>query len=1116
MSRPVPTHVLAMPCLDPGERRVELELPAGLTLREIVDRSVPGLHPDEELRVALVTDRGSEVILPGCWRFVRPKPGVRVVIRLVPGKDGLRTILTVVIAVAAVAAGAWVAGAMGFAAGTTGYAVVSGLVGLGVTFLGQLLVNALIPPPKEEKPENRYTISGWRNRLDPDGAVPQIFGTMRYAPPFAARSYTQVIGDWQYVVAAFCFGYGPVQLTDFKIGETSLSEYDEVEIEVRQGLPGDDPLSLYPRQVIEENVGAELTRPLPRDDLGNVIGGEPAEEKPVVRTTGSDASGASVILAWPAGMFRMDDDGDRHAYTVSIRIEQRPVESETWLPVTTLEIQARKLEAFFRQHSWSFPSRGRWQVRLTMMTDEVDDTKLQARTAWAALQTLRPEYPLAFDQPLALAALRIKATHQLNGQLDNFTAVGAAVCLDWDHETETWTLRATSNPAALYRAALQSPANPKPVTDAGIDLAALADWHDFCRLNDLRYDRVQDSTSAALRDVLTEIAAAGRAAPRHDGARWTVTIDRPQDLIVDHISPRNSHEFRLSRRYFEPPHAVRVAFLDAENDFERAERIIKWPDFDGDPTLIEALDLPGKTRAPEVFVEATRRMLEAIHRPDGYRVIQDGAARVATRGDLVTLSHDVISRVHKAARVKAVAGQLVLLDDVVAMDDGESYAIRFRHFDSSAEPEDTVGTSEIRTVRTEAGETDFLTLEGAGLTPEVGDLIHFGPASRVDRAVVVRGVEAGENLSALLHLVDAAPEIDDILAATSVPPWSPRAGAELEGSLTAPPAPRFTLISWGYTGGGGVLVFDREISYLLVPGSSATLTTSYTVEHRIAGGEWTAVTIPAANGGGTISGYTSGNMVEMRAKAVSFDGVVGPYTAIVSFEVGAGDAPIPAALDDAAIVVTTLLGGALVQVATGSDGATTQLQLYRSTSATLDRATDATGDPIAVTPLGTFSVAVGDTTREDLISGGSMSDPGAWTLDAGWDIAAGVATHTPGTADAIDQALTATAGKWYRLGLTVAGRTAGTVTPQLTGGSDRPGAAISADGEVSDRIQAVTGNDRFELLASSDFDGSIDDVVAYLETNACLAQGTHYLWVEPQNADGVPGPLSGPFTINII
>ncbi|SEB47928.1 hypothetical protein [Rhodobacter sp. 24-YEA-8] len=225
-------------------------------------------------RVVLVTARGSAVVHPERWQSVKPREGVRVVIRLVPGKNALRAVLSIVVTVAAVAIGAWAAAALEYAVGTTGYAVTSALVGMGVSLLGSLLFNALIPPVKPEDTKPNYTLSGWRNRLDPDGAVPVVLGQTRYAPPFAARSYTEIVGDRQYVRALFVFGEGPLSLSEFRIGETSLADYDEVEIEVREGLANDEPVTLYPQQVPEEQIGVDLIKPLQRDDQGNVIRGK--------------------------------------------------------------------------------------------------------------------------------------------------------------------------------------------------------------------------------------------------------------------------------------------------------------------------------------------------------------------------------------------------------------------------------------------------------------------------------------------------------------------------------------------------------------------------------------------------------------------------------------------------------------------------------------------------------------------------------------------------------------------------------------------------------------------------------------------------------------------------
>ena len=553
--------VLTAPVLDPGAQRIAMTLPEGLTIDAIVEAALPGAAPAvrARARVTLIDLRGSMMIPAENWHGVRPRPGVQVIIRIVPGKTALKNILSIVVSIAAVALGGLWGGPLATLLGVS-EAVGTALVGLGVTLVGQLLVNALIPPVQPEKQRNTYSLSGWRNRMEPDGAIPVVLGQIRYAPPFAAPSHTEIAGDWQYLRALFCFGEGPLELSDFRIGDTSISEYDEIDIEVRQGRADDLPVSLYPRQVIEEQIGAELIRPLPRDDRGDVIDDAPAEETPVVRSTGADATGASVIIAFPGGLVRYDDDGRRRSRAVTIRIEQRPIQSDEWQLVASLGVSAAKAEAFYRQHTWAFPTRGRWQVRCTMLTDETEDSNIQQRAVWAGLQTLRPEYPLAYHRPLALVALRIKATHQLSGQLDNFSAMARRICLDWDRSTGSWEMRPTSNPASLFRYVLQCTANPEPAGDAGIDLDLLQDWHDWCVLKGLAYNRALDEAGMTLREALTEVAAAGRASPRHDGLRWGVVIDRPSGLVIDHINPRNSWAVSVNRPYVRKPHAWIIEF----------------------------------------------------------------------------------------------------------------------------------------------------------------------------------------------------------------------------------------------------------------------------------------------------------------------------------------------------------------------------------------------------------------------------------------------------------------------------------------------------------------------------------------------------------------------------
>lgn len=80
--------VLAAPAIDPGTARIEMIMPVGMTVADIVAAALPGASHSElvQARVALVSEHGSSVIMPAHWKSVRPRPGVRVVIRIVPGK----------------------------------------------------------------------------------------------------------------------------------------------------------------------------------------------------------------------------------------------------------------------------------------------------------------------------------------------------------------------------------------------------------------------------------------------------------------------------------------------------------------------------------------------------------------------------------------------------------------------------------------------------------------------------------------------------------------------------------------------------------------------------------------------------------------------------------------------------------------------------------------------------------------------------------------------------------------------------------------------------------------------------------------------------------------------
>ena len=1114
--------VMAMPQLDPGAARLRMDVAEGATLLEIVRLALPGLAETElpRLRVTLVTDRGVAAPPPASWRRIRPRAGVHVLVRVVPGDDQiLRSVLLVAIAIAAVAVAGPIAGAL-LPAGASAGALAAGaaVVGAGLTIAGTLLVNALIPPPQADRQERRnvYSVGGWRNDLRPDEAIPCLFGRHRYAPPFAAPAYTEIVGDRQYVRGLFCFGYGRMALSDFRLGDTPIDEFEDVELEVREGTPADLPVSLYPRQVLEEQVNAELVRPLPRDDAGEVIPGDPAVATPIVRHTASDTARVSLILAFGAGLFVVNGKGKLLARTVEIRIRQRPETGGAWTDVTTLRITARQRETFWRQHAWDLPSRGRWEIEVTRMTDEDPSMQVSDRCTLAGVQSIRPEYPVAFGKPLAMVALRIRATHQLNGALDAFNAIGERYMPHWDGES--WGDAPSRNPASAFVEALQGPANAFPAPDAEIDWEGIADWHAWCAAKGLRYNRVHEADET-LGEMLTAICAAGRASWRHDGLTWGVVIDRPQTLAVDHISGRNAAQVTWSRTYLDPPDAVRVRFIDETNGWTPAQMLAPWPGHEGPINLVEEIEHPGKTSPAENWIETRRRQYELIYRPDRIRAIQEGAARVATRGDLVMAAFDTLARTYAAARVIKVSGRSIELDEVIDVSAavGAGCAIRFRVFDEENE-DDSIGVSVVSRCApspASAARTRAFRVALGATMPALGDLVHVGLAGTDSLELRVRYVEGGERLSSVMHFVAAAPEIDALTDAEVPPVWSPRVGAIADIEAVAPTAPRFVEILSGRAGTDDP---NGLVVRLEAGTGSAALLDVFEVRHRLdAASEWTVETVPVADGGLAVAGYALGDDVVLQARALASDGTAGPWGATVALEIGGDDSPIPSALDADAVEVAGDLGCVRITLAATADDATEQVQVYLAPSGDpLNRELHALGRPFATLPGATLSYVLGDGTRRNKAADPGFDDPSAWETDDDWAVSGGVGQHTAGDADAIRQDMSLNEGATFRIAFTVSGRTAGSVAPRLSGGTVQTGAAVTADGLALDALMAAAGNDAFGFVASSDFDGAVDDVAVFRATGRCLASGVFDVWLEPQDDSGVPGPVSGPFTVTVL
>ena len=690
--------------------------------------------------------------------LVKPKPGTTVTVkRALHGSDGGgKNILSAVLSLAVIAASfifapylAPVLVGIGFGAGTAA-ALAPALIGT----VGLLAVSALVPPAaglkqnsgqgnEASKASPNYSISGARNALQPWGVVPVVLGRHRMVPPLAAQPYTELRGGKQYFRMAVVWGYGRLNVSNIKIGDTPLNDYDEVDQDTVDGSSL-VALSKFPGVVDQQNLSVVM-----RDGVTNT------------RRTAVETDEISVDFTFPEGLFEIDEKkGKLNKREVRYKVRHRNIAGGGTVTVEDKTIDRKRTEAFQVGNAWGV-SRGQYDVEVERETnDHDDDENIHDDIVWTALRSIKHKDPINFPKPLAKTALVIRASEQLNGPIDDLNAIVESYALDWTGSN--WVYRVTRNPASLYRLVLQHPGNAKAVSDDELWLDELAHWHEFCAANGYTFNQIIDFETT-VGETLQRIAAAGRASPQLRDGKWTVVIDEPKTAIAGHITPHNARDFRGEKIFTEMPHAFRCRFVNEQNDYYRQdERIVYAPGYDAsNAALFESLDFPGVTNPDHVYKLARYHLAVALLRPERYSFTCGIEHVIFTRGDRLKLLYDVPAFGLASGRVKAVEGDAgnpeqlarVTLDNACPMAADRNYAIRFRlgH-----------GTSVYANVLTEAGEQTVLDIvdeiELAG-GPAKGDLFQFGEAGKESVDVLVVGIQPNDDLTALVTCVDYAPDV---------------------------------------------------------------------------------------------------------------------------------------------------------------------------------------------------------------------------------------------------------------------------------------------------------------------------------------------------------------------
>ncbi|HBA86020.1 MAG TPA: hypothetical protein DCZ95_18195 [Verrucomicrobia bacterium] len=969
-------------------------VPGGMTIAEVVRDHMPGV-------VGVVVQLNGEVVPAIAWGEVKPIPGDHLLIytalRGGRGKNPVAMLLQMVVVVAATVYGGPLGGAAFGAMNATTAAIGSAVIMTAGTFLVQAIAPTRPQSNKTYSYEDSqtYSLSASRNTMDAWGPIPVILGRHLVFPKLGAPTYTEIVGQDEYLRILVIWGIGPLKISNIKIGDTPINNFDDVEIETRYGWPDDTPLTLFPSQVRQDQYGIEISQAsgwITRSAMANVdeltvgiyfnalveINRKTAQRMsrtvnleiryrevgastwtPLNGTVdyaagsisitdpymlGADGQGSIYAFANGAvgnfafgtiGMLKIATytyevgdfmEGSQLSFSIT-SVTNLPNSTKTGLECSlsgntisytaghivypSIYYTAATPEARRFAYNWKVDRTKAYEVSVRRVTADSTSDYIVDKCYLGSITSIKCENPLNVEVPVACSAIRIRATGQLSGVVDEINGICSSYCPRWNGSAWTTGLSVQRNPAALFRHVLMSSANAKHRTAAQIHGAELGQAYAHCVTEGWTFDQVRDFT-ASVPDTLMDIAAAMRSSIAISDGLWSMIWDRADRPIAQHITPRNSWGFSSEKVLIDHPHAFRVKFKNELNNWAWDERIVYADGYNAsNATLFESIEFPGVTHPDLIYKHARFHQAQALLRPEFPSVYMDFESLACKRGSKVVLSYDMmlIGSGATAGRVKSLTlgtgdddGRTLgfVSDELFVMEVGKTYCCRFRLADES-------GSSLLLTVSTVAGETDTFTfvLDPPILTtvgPQAGDLFSFGEAGSETSAYLVHSVNAQNEYVRKINLVDEAEAIYSADTGT-IPAYDPNITAPIDLTKLKPAAPTISKIESGEKAlevSNGVA--RARIFVTIAPRSGNIRVQTYRIRYRKLGeAAWAQVDIEAeSTSTAVINGVEEGYHYQIQAAAISYYGVRSLWSSVIS-ELVIGQTEPPDDVEDFAV-----------------------------------------------------------------------------------------------------------------------------------------------------------------------------------------------------------------------
>ena len=723
----------------------------GTTLAALVADALPGVAAD-----TLIVALDGRFVPRDEWGRVRPIDGQLVTVRAALAGDGDSDPLRIILQIAVLIASIYVPQLAAFA-GWSDFARAA--LGAAISIGGNLIINALVPPrlpSAPEAPEPVYALIGGANRARPYEPLLLVLGEHRVFPDLGAHEYTEFAGGDQYLHQIFHWGLGELDVTELRIGDSLLDEFEEVETE---WAGADGRIAL-----VAGNVDTEAGAALDDTDW-------------IERSTGPNTRRIGIDLV--GMLFARSKKGASQSHSVPIEVEYWAQGDESNKTAWTFTAQHAETTPYRKTLSYTLSSvGGTYVVRVRRTTEPSDSDRIYDDISWAALRSYQPDTGVYTGQ--TRLGLKIRATGQLAGRLDRLSGIARHKIPVWDGSVWS-TPQPSSNPAWLYRWYARGIriggrlVAGVGLADTRIDDEGIQDWGAWCDDEGLTCNLVLDRAQSHA-EVLTLIAQCGRASPSWGSGRLGVVWDAADTPVTAMFTPGNivAGSFEITYAAGRAAEEVVVRYVDPDLDWQwntvrRTVPGVTHPDHTA------TLTLDGVTDRNQAAVECNLQAARQVYHRRRIRWEAGREGFAVARGDVARLTHGLIDG-GRAGRLLDATTERLTLHRPVTLTGGEDWLLLRL-------PEGALHRSRVRHPNGAgtAGETDTVVLDAP--LPDAPDAHGASPLDTLWRYY------AGDAEPARVRIVALEPAGDDrvhIEAIDEVQAYYDAATSDLDVPLPLP------------------------------------------------------------------------------------------------------------------------------------------------------------------------------------------------------------------------------------------------------------------------------------------------------------------------------------------